>query len=332
MTLAAWLGIADPPGQPPDRRPAILLEGSLNDVEALWPTIDTVLRRRADYSLIIAVPDADHEKARHRFSHERVVRDSSLAGSRRHRRGIALVIDASANPQAVSDMIGRLPRKTEPAADAIGACVVALLPVFGARSVASISALKAVLGSPETILCLGNGPSSEDTALDRYSDATLFRVNWTWQVRGKFRRPDAVFTADPDQPPDGLRPILVFPCAMGGRRVLAQHLLAFRPPRAGYLFVDELSPAIADMRAPLVPTNGALMIAVAAALKPRRLVIAGMDLYRHPQGRYPGSGAIEGYARGHSADCDLSLISQALAGFAGEVEILSPNLRTALGR
>ena len=319
MTLAAWLGLADPPGQPPDRRPAILLEGELDRVEALWPTVDAALRRRADYRLIIAVPDADHEKARQRFSHERVVKEASLAWSRRHRSGIALVVDAGSNPQVVSDAIDLLPVRTEPAGDALGTCVAALLPVLWARRLASIAALKDVLGSPTTILCLGNGPSSEDAALDRYADATLFRVNWTWRERGKFRRPNAVFTADPDLPPDGPQPVLVFPRATGGRLVLAQHILAFRPPRGGYLFADELSPVMADMKAAVVPTNGALMIACAVALKPRRLVIAGMDLYRHPQGRYPGSDAVEGYARGHSAECDLALISGALAGFAGEV-------------
>jgi hypothetical protein len=332
VTVATWLGFADPPGQPPDRRPAILLEGDLDRVEELWLTVDAALRRRADYRLIIAVPDGHYEKARQRFSHERVVSASDFAGSQRHRSGIALVIDASANPQVVSTTIDGLPGTMEPADDALGKCVSALLPAFGSRRLASIAALGEALGSPETILCLGNGPSSEDPTLDRHADATLFRVNWTWRTRGKFSRPDAVFTADPDLPPDGPRPILVFPRAAGGRLVLAQHLLAFRSPRGGYLFLDELSPSIAEMTATVVPTNGALMIAVAAALEPRRLVIAGMDLYSHPDGRYPGSGAVEGYARGHGADCDLELISHALAGFSGEVEILSPNLKTALER
>ena len=74
------------------------------------------------------------------------------------------------------------------------------------------------------------------------------------------------------------------------------------------------------------------MIAIAAALAPDTLVIAGMDLYRHPAGRYPGSDAVEGYARGHSAECDLALIARALDGFKGRVVLFSPNLARALGR
>ena len=58
------------------------------------------------------------------------------------------------------------------------------------------------------------------------------------------------------------------------------------------------------------------MVVVAAALQPKRLVIAGLDLYRHPEGRYPGATAIDGYARGHSAACDLAVIAEALDGFS----------------
>jgi hypothetical protein len=61
-------------------------------------------------------------------------------------------------------------------------------------------------------------------------------------------------------------------------------------------------------------------------------VIAGLDLYRHPEGRYPGSTAVDGYARGHSAACDLAVIAEALERFSGELVILSPALVEALGR
>lgn len=330
MNLAAWFGVADPPGQPPDRRPAVLLEGTKQYVEALWPEVDAALRRRTDYRLVIAVPEIEHKVTERRFSHERVVTSSSFAGVRRRKQDIALVIDATANPETVSETIDRLPGQTERREDLLAGLAMALLPILGARRLASIGALKDALGSPNTILCLGNGPTSEEPALGVYADVTLFRVNWTWRARGRMTRPNAVFTADPDLPPEGLSAFLVFPRAAGGKLVLAQHLLAMRPPRAGYLFADELSPPVADLAAPVTPTNGALMIAVAAALQPRRLAIAGMDLYRHPQGRYPGSDAVEGYARGHSAECDLAVIGQALAGFSGEVEILSPNLAAAL--
>lgn len=330
MNLAAWLGVADRPGQPPDRRPAVLLEGNKQYVEALWPVVDAALRQRTDYRLVIAVPEIEREAAERRFSHERVVTSSSLAGVRRRKQDIALVIDAAADPETVSETIERLPSRTERKDDLLAGLAKALLPMLGVRQLASVDALKDALGSPDTILCLGNGPTSEEPTLSVYSDATLFRVNWTWRARGRMTRPSTVFTADPDLPPGGLNTILVFPNAASGKLVLAQHLLAMRLPRAGYLFADTLSPPIADLAALVTPTNGALMIAVAAQLQPRRLAIAGMDLYRHPKGRYPGSDAVEGYARGHSAECDLAVIGKALAGFSGEVEILSPNLAAAL--
>lgn len=332
MKLADWLGIADPPGQPPDRRPAVLLEGGLQAVEAMWPAVDAALRRRHDYRLIIAVPETERDTAQRRFSHERVMASSALGGSRQLRQGMTLVIDVGADPETASRAIAGLPPASEPAPSALAGLATALLPLFGARRIRSIDALKEELGAPDTILCLGNGPTSEALTLDAYAGATLFRVNWTWAPRGRMTEPHAVFTADPDLPPEDSRAILVFPRATGGRLVLAQHLLAMRPPRSGYLFLDELVPAVADLAAPVVPTNGALMIAIATALGPRRLVIAGMDLYRHPHGRYPGSDAVEGYARGHSADCDLALIGKALTAFPGQVHILSPNLTAALGR
>ncbi|MEP9386456.1 hypothetical protein [Mesorhizobium sp. KR9-304] len=330
MNLAAWLGIADPPGQPPDRRPAVLLDGSARHVEAIWPVVDAALRRRADYRLIIAVPEVEREAAQRRFSHERVVAKPALAGALRRKQDMALVIDASAKPETVSQAIDGLPRLREPDGGVLGSLAATLLPLLGARRIATMTALGEALGSPDTILCLGNGPTSEDPAVGAYADATLFRVNWTWRARGRMTLPAAVFTADPDLPPEGSKAVLIFPRASIGRLVLTQHLLALRPPPAGYLFADELSPAVADLRAPVIPTNGALMIAVAAALRPRRLAIAGMDLYRHPEGRYPGSDAVEGYARGHSAGCDLAAIGKALENFAGDVAILSPNLAAAL--
>ena len=59
-------------------------------------------------------------------------------------------------------------------------------------------------------------------------------------------------------------------------------------------------------------------------------VIAGIDLYRHPLGRYPGgSDAFDGYNRVHDRDVEIDLIRQTLSAFAGEVEILSPILSAA---
>jgi hypothetical protein len=66
-------------------------------------------------------------------------------------------------------------------------------------------------------------------------------------------------------------------------------------------------------------------------LRPRRIVIAGVDLYQHPAGRYPGDAvALDGYSRQHSRDLDLDVIGRALGGFGGEAAIFGDALNRAL--
>ena len=74
------------------------------------------------------------------------------------------------------------------------------------------------------------------------------------------------------------------------------------------------------------------MVAVAAALQPRRLVIAGIDLFKHPAGPYPGDAGANRYAPMHDRDVELAILREALRRFAGEVHIVSPVLRKALAR
>ena len=336
MRLGVRLGLFDPPGQPPDRRAALLLHGDPASVEQALPAVDAALRLRPAYRLIIAVPNSELSAVRRRFSHERVVAGPASGPLARRmfewRHSIVASVDAEQPPWNADEVAAILPAIEPRRETADPRFVPFLLRATGSRELPTLATLRQALGSPETILCLGNGPTSESPPLSAYGGATLFRVNWTWQERGIMARPDAVFTADPDLPPRRSRAILVFPRAGTARRVLLQHLLALRPAKTGYLMLDRLRPPLADLAAATIPTNGALMVAVAAALQPGRLVIAGLDLYRHPQGRYPGAAAIDGYARGHSAACDLALIGEALAGFRGELVILSPALAEALGR
>ena len=57
--------------------------------------------------------------------------------------------------------------------------------------------LRRQLGCPETILCLGNGPSSEDPRLGDVAYGALFRVNHSWSDRPILTNPDVVFTGGP---------------------------------------------------------------------------------------------------------------------------------------
>src|SRR3546814_2816699 len=62
------------------------------------------------------------------------------------------------------------------------------------RRIDDLDSLGEALGRPRTILCLGNGPSSEDPAIAGVQFDRLFRVNDLWVKRGLLTRPDMVFT------------------------------------------------------------------------------------------------------------------------------------------
>lgn len=193
-------------------------------------------------------------------------------------------------------------------------------------------ALAERLGRPETILCLGNGPSSEDPCVAGIAHDALFRVNWRWLERGLLTQPDMVFVGD-------LRTTAhVRDCVFGFRtvawesEVLLRHLLlngSLR--RLEYFTCERASPFLNDDRWPAHPTNGVVMVATAAALKPRRLVVAGIDLYLDPRGRYPGDATPDNdLPQMHSREVELEILERALADFEGEVTIMSEPLRTAL--
>jgi hypothetical protein len=324
----------------PLNRPTVVIAGTADDIGRLYPTIDAVLRQRPGYRLVVA--GADIGALRERYPHEVVLPLPHSVSSRHWRRRLGAVLfigpaglvgpagfldsNQSITPEL---LLAMLPPLDLPKKRFSGSTF--LIDLFGGRRITSLGDLAERLGKSRTIVCLGNGPSSEDERLSGFSDAALFRVNWNWRGRNWLTAPDVVFTADPDLPGYGSRPVIVFPTAAVGRHILLRHTRAMRPPSAGYVFLDAFDPPPADLSGPMIPTNGALMIAIAAALKPERIVIAGMDLYHHPDGRYPGdAAALDGYSREHSAEIDLGLIRPALGGFAGETIILSDNLRAAL--
>lgn len=164
------------------------------------------------------------------------------------------------------------------------------------------------------------------------SDASfdcLFRVNWLWRERGH-TAPQIVFTADPDPPPEHCAPIICFPERQDANRILAGYSRRMRAPQEYFIFAA--MPSVLRGRDwTHRPTNGALMIGAATELRPDRLVIAGIDLYRHPAGKYPGSsGELNEYDAIHRREVDLDFIRAALDRFEGEVEILSEQLQTSL--
>ncbi|MEZ5598476.1 MAG: hypothetical protein R3E84_19230 [Pseudomonadales bacterium] len=198
------------------------------------------------------------------------------------------------------------------------------------RLLASVAALHDLLGGPETILCLGNGPSSEDLDPASTPFDALFRVNHAWRTRGRFTAPDVVFTAQRSslvacgthpvfcvQSNDALRKLLRRPwLRTGGRRLLNAEATGIVDPGA-----------FGDYK----PTNGAVMIAAAVALAPRRLIVAGIDLFSDPRGAYPDAGnAANAYTPAHDRDTEAGFLLATLRRFRGELIVHGETLQRLL--
>ena len=203
----------------------------------------------------------------------------------------------------------------------------------GAHRIDSLEALRTLLGPGDTILCLGNGPSSEDARLSSIPVDWLFRVNCSWTKRERRVRPQVVFLGDPRCLREVDECVFAFRTVEEEARLLADRLLHGRPRRLRYLTVERLSVPINEHRWPARPTNGAAMVATAAALEPKRLVIAGMDLFQDPSGAYPGDLTTPNdYLLMHDRETELAILDEALRRFRGEVTILSDPLARGLGR
>ncbi len=191
------------------------------------------------------------------------------------------------------------------------------------RRLDTLEALRAALGQPDTILCLGNGPSSEDPRLRGLSYDALFRVNHFWQPRGILTEPDGVFT--------GLRAtikavrnpaIFVFQTREEEQKLLLKCLAMMR--RIVFATAERLGVMDFDSFGVFQPTNGAVMLATAVALQPKRLIVAGIDLFQHPAGSYPGNSRTpNAYTIHHDRDTELQFILDTFDRFEGDLMILS---------
>ncbi len=195
----------------------------------------------------------------------------------------------------------------------------------------TLSELKNRLGRPATIMCLGNGPSSEDPVLASMHRDALFRVNHSWINRGFLTDADVVFTGGKPTMRAVSGAILGVLTADAERNLLLQRSYHPLYGRFEFFNVNVMTGSIQLYDwGHLRPTNGVCMLAVAVALKPDQLVIAGIDLFQHPDGSYPGEAtAANAYSPGHSRDSELDFILQLLSGFSGEVVIVGDILRSA---
>ena len=202
---------------------------------------------------------------------------------------------------------------------------------LGARRLAALADVRQRLGQPETILCLGNGPSSEDEQLHGLPHDCLFRVNSRWLERGFLTHPDVVFTGDHLSLRRCRYCLFGFRTVAEETAVLFNHWLGLRLGRIECFNAERLGLRLDERSWGARPTNGAVMVSTAVALRPRRLIVAGLDLYRHPAGKYPGDPASANcYASVHDADIELAVVCQALLAFRGELIVVGEALREAV--
>jgi hypothetical protein len=203
------------------------------------------------------------------------------------------------------------------------ATLLRLLPSTRIRRLDTLAALRDALGAPQCIVCLGNGPSSEDRALLAFRYDALFRVKHRWLDRGFLAEPDMVFTGSMKTLRRVRHTIFGFSSVATEAmllhkwlpRSLFRSLTFFTPERAG-----TLPRYPSDTH---VPTNGAIMLATAVALAPKSLIVAGIDLFSDPRGAYPDNDpTVNAYAAAHDARAELAFILQILDAYRGELLIL----------
>jgi len=194
-----------------------------------------------------------------------------------------------------------------------------------------IGDLKQRLGSPRVIMCLGNGPSCEEAVLATLQKDSLFRVNNKWCGRQFLTRADVVFS--------GGKPTFrsVSGCVFGVPTSEAERSLllvrSYNPLLKSfeYFNVLDMAPIVGQYDwGHLRPTNGACMLATAVALAPDKIIVAGIDLFQHPAGSYPGNSAVpNSYSPGHSRDRELDFMMKLFDGYRGEIVIVGEPLEKA---
>lgn len=180
------------------------------------------------------------------------------------------------------------------------------------------------LGQPRTIMCLGNGPTCADPRLAGMPHDVLFRVNHQWMEDGYMTGADVLF-AGVKKSMRAAGPRLI---AVASRRkeqtLLGVRLLTPWRGRLRYFVVEDIAPVGDTLHGHPRPTTGAVMLAAAVALAPRRLIVAGMDMFADASGAYPGRpDAVNAYALSHDKTTDAAFIRQHLARYEGEIVTLS---------
>jgi hypothetical protein len=190
--------------------------------------------------------------------------------------------------------------------------------------------LKERLNFPKVILCLGNGPSSEDPVLESMKYDALFRVNHSWLKRKILANPDVVFTGGRPTMRAVRGSIFGLPTPDAEERLILARAYRLLASRIEFFGVGDVTADLGTFDwGHLRPTNGANMLASAIALKPEKLIVAGIDLFQHPEGSYPGDVLTpNAYSPGHSRETELDYILRLFSEFRGEIVIVGDILWT----
>ncbi len=194
-----------------------------------------------------------------------------------------------------------------------------------ARRIDSPEALAARLGNPHIIMCLGNGPTSADPRLESLPHDALLRVNHQWMQDGYMTGADMIF-AGVKRSMRAAGPALIGVASLRKEEaLLGARLLAPWHGRLRYAVIEEIADLGDALHGHPRPTTGAVMLAAAIALAPKRLIVAGMDMFADKAGAYPGRhDAVNAYSAAHDRQTDTDFIHSHLTRYEGEIMTLSP--------
>ncbi len=186
-------------------------------------------------------------------------------------------------------------------------------------------ALAARLGHPQSILCLGNGPTSADPRLETIEHDALFRVNHQWMHDGYMTGADVIFAGVKRSMRAAGSTLIAVASGRKEQALLGARLLAPWSGRLRYVVVEEIAGMGRSLQGHPRPTTGAVMLAAAIALAPQRLIVAGMDMFSDKAGAYPGRpNVMNAYSAAHDPQTDADFICSHLARYEGEIMTFSP--------
>ena len=194
----------------PDNPETVWLFTDTNEISTLYIVVDSALRQRPEFRLMIAVPRNELPDLRRRFPHEQFVAlppelarirpgrysqsTLQILGARYHQ--LARTLSHSLKVEGDFDahsILRHIPEATflrsVPGSNTPASYLVRVL---AGSAIVQLDELRLRLGTPRHILCLGNGPSSEDARLKGCPFDCLFRVNWIWRDRGLYLNPNLV--------------------------------------------------------------------------------------------------------------------------------------------